>query len=566
MYKTWYLRGQSPFLSNAFNTNIKDPLLNNLMTVCTLIIVCINFPGISLANSSSQAKNTISLGLKHKPVKGEFVKAAYKANIQLIKSLVNRGANLKETTEQGGNALTEALRTNAPDKLKQMIEYLIKVGVPVNARRGGVSHVLNEAIREKQFEIAILLLKKGADLTSIDRNGFSVVDNLNQLSNWNPGNNEQKLKYSQLRKLVYKKLSAGQLKKLRNVRTNTRLRQKAMYIANKNTQRLIPVIPASTVLKIHKPGSIVDSIAVSRNGRTIASSDNRYKHLIVWDFKTKKIVWSRNRGFGNLKSVKFSPNQKQLITGNQDHVARIWNVKNGKLLRKLNGHRSPVLAVNFLPNGKTAITASDDFTMRRWNISSGKTIMLYTGNGGLIRTIDVSANGRWILSYGSDLRLWNVKTGMTEKYYFTKPSNTTVARFSPDSKIIACDYDGGATYIYPNGKTVKFSSGYSIISTKTGELLKSVRAHGARVNDLVFSPKGSLLASASSDGTVQIYDFKNNKIIAILRPNKAPSPYKDGMTSLAFLPDNRHLIAGSDRGLIYVWDLGAIYKGRKGRF
>ena len=62
-------------------------------------------------------------------------------------------------------------------------------------------------------------------------------------------------------------------------------------------------------------------------------------------------------------SVNFSPDGKKIITGSQDHTARIWDVESGEELLSIK-HPAEVLMVAFSPDGRRVITACQDGIVR----------------------------------------------------------------------------------------------------------------------------------------------------------------------------------------------------------
>lgn len=75
--------------------------------------------------------------------------------------------------------------------------------------------------------------------------------------------------------------------------------------------------------------------------------------------------------------------------------------------------------------------------------------------------------------------------------------------------------------------------------------------HGARITALVFSPHDSLLASASEDNTVRLWEAHTGRQRACLRGHTAP------VRTIAFSADGALLASGGDDRTIRIWDVAS---------
>ena len=80
------------------------------------------------------------------------------------------------------------------------------------------------------------------------------------------------------------------------------------------------------------------------------------------------------------------------------------------------------------------------------------------------------------------------------------------------------------------------------------EALQTLGTHSNTVNDVVFSPKGDLLATCSGDGTVKLWDMVRRHEIATLW-------HGESVRAAVFLAERKQLATACADGLLRVWDL-----------
>lgn len=105
------------------------------------------------------------------------------------------------------------------------------------------------------------------------------------------------------------------------------------------------------------------------------------------------------------------------------------------------------------------------------------------------------------------------------------PENIRTLAFTPDSSVLA-----GA-----GGDTEDF--GVHLWHASSGEEIGALVGHESIVWSVTFSPDGLLLASASSDGTVKIWDWREGELLQTLN-------FPDQVGSVGFSPDGQTLAVG----------------------
>ena len=103
----------------------------------------------------------------------------------------------------------------------------------------------------------------------------------------------------------------------------------------------------------------------------------------------------------------------------------------------------------------------------------------------------------------------------------------------------------------PNGLMLASASWDQTVrlwNVNTGRLLHTLRGHTDAVNSVAFSPDGKTLVSASWDGTIRLWNPNNGKLKRTL------TGHKGGVGYVAFSPDGRTLASGSADQTVRLWN------------
>jgi WD40 repeat protein len=252
--------------------------------------------------------------------------------------------------------------------------------------------------------------------------------------------------------------------------------------------------------------------------------------LSAWQYSLPKLqaVFSHA---GVVTGVAFSPDGKTVITGSQDHTARLWDAATGQPIGRTLTHGNWVRAVAFSPDGKTVITGSWDKSARLWDAATGQPIGPPLTHQGLVYAVAFSPDGKTVITGGADktARLWDVATGQPLGQPLTHPGWVMAVAFSPDGKTVI------------TGSSDKTAQLWDVA---TGQPLTHLNGGPA----VAFSPDGKSVISASEDHAARVWDAATGQ------PIGPPLTHQGSVTAVAFSPDGKTVITGSQDKTVRLWD------------
>lgn len=205
----------------------------------------------------------------------------------------------------------------------------------------------------------------------------------------------------------------------------------------------------------------------------------------------------------------FSPDGALVATAGDDLFINLYEAKSGAFLRKLDGHTAPVRALAFSPDGKWLLSGAQDRTARLFDTVSAALLHTYGSQTGTVRGVYFSPSGQRVLSLDSGLKVWLWGTQAGELL--------------------------GA------------------LSSSTGNVPTAESGGLRSTMSVAFSPDSTRIATAGED--LRIFDGATGKPILIHGALSASARVDDALTAVAFSPDGRFLLSGSQAGGLKLWDV-----------
>ncbi|HLY75995.1 MAG TPA: hypothetical protein VKU80_17895 [Planctomycetota bacterium] len=118
----------------------------------------------------------------------------------------------------------------------------------------------------------------------------------------------------------------------------------------------------------------------------------------IWDLHVGKIIRTFETPGCWVKTVRFSPDAKSLVTGGSNGELRRWSVSTGQLLLTLKGHAGAILAATYSPSGDRIAISGADKTIRIWEVGGGKDPVILRGHRFVASALGFSPDGSVLAS------------------------------------------------------------------------------------------------------------------------------------------------------------------------
>lgn len=283
------------------------------------------------------------------------------------------------------------------------------------------------------------------------------------------------------------------------------------------------------------------SIAWSPDGRKLASGCKNGQ-IMLWDPNTGKQISRTLSGHSKWitwlcwEPLHLNPECRFLASASKDCSVRIWDTVLGQCCKILTGHAQSVTCLKW--GGDNLIfSSSQDRTIKVWRAEDGVLCRTLQGHAHWVNTMALNTD-------------YVLRTGAFE------PSEATVNPQDMCGSLEEIKLKALQKYSHVRGhgpeRLVSGSDDFTLFLWTPAEEKKPLArmtGHQALINEVLFSPDTRLIASASFDKSVKLWDGKTGKYLASLRGHVS------AVYQIAWSADSRLLVSGSSDSTLKVWDV-----------
>jgi WD40 repeat protein len=234
-------------------------------------------------------------------------------------------------------------------------------------------------------------------------------------------------------------------------------------------------------------------IAVSADGQLVAAGGGDGT-VSVFDSRTRRAIRRFDTASTSVHALAFSPDAPLLAAALSDTV-NLWIPRSGIQVRRQSHKDAHAISLAYGANGSALAVGADDGTIQVWDRELMRRLHYWPArHGEPVLALAYLLDGRMIAhAHGSSVEIWSPESGTTVSTLLHS-ANATVAALavSPHGELLATATDDGAVHLW---------------DPTTSKHLTQVDAHVGGASTVAFHPKRALLATGGADQAVRLWQL-----------------------------------------------------------
>jgi len=263
----------------------------------------------------------------------------------------------------------------------------------------------------------------------------------------------------------------------------------------------------------------VQSLAWSSDGRWLASGG--FRRLALWNGESFK--WERdwtNGLAGRITSIRFLTNNDTLVLADgvqaQSGFLRLCSIAERQIAASWRAHEDTIFDMDLSRDGKQLVTAGGDKLIKVWDLATKKEQAKLEGHAAQVLAVAFNTNATQVASGGADkqLKVWDIETRHLASSLGKHSGAVTTLAWPGDGKLIVAATDAGAAVTYKN---LKAHTGRE--SSESGDERKLGESSDA-VLSLAVATDARRIFAGTQDGVVQVWNSEG-KLLAKLEDRQS---------------------------------------------
>ena len=297
----------------------------------------------------------------------------------------------------------------------------------------------------------------------------------------------------------------------------------------------------------------ISALAFSPDGHRIASACR--DHLVrLWDVASGARVLPTPGHETGVQGVAASTDGATILTAGADGRVGVWNGRTWALERTMSAHTATVLSVACSPDGKLGASRSVDGAVLVWATGSAEERSGWVGDSlHAARALAFSPDGRLLASAEEDgkVRVRDVSAAIGAADDLEAEAVMAMAR--PVHELDAGGAIAFSVAWSPDGKWLATgSSRLRVFDATTGELAHDIKGTSP-IASIAFSPDGALIATANADRSVRLYEAATGEARGVR------TGHSSRVQAVVFSRDGAMLASsGDNESVIQLWDVAKL--------
>ncbi len=228
-----------------------------------------------------------------------------------------------------------------------------------------------------------------------------------------------------------------------------------------------------------------------------------------------------------------SPDGERLLVGSRSYGSE-WKIDGYEMLKQFGGHHGgAVNSVAYCAEPEQILTGSRDGSIRRWNRETAKVLLRWFPHESYVTMQRVSPDGRYVLSYGARLVAESLLASGAARVKWDRHSGSVEGvAFLPDSRHVVSASSDGTLRLW---------------DVTTGETVRAMEGANLGAYCLAASADGTKAAAGCKDGVLREFSVTDGKLLRELKGHRGY------VRSVAYTHDGSRLLSSADDGSVRIW-------------